>query len=157
LYLGKCRCCGSLRVVRRALLIFLLSGIIASCSKGPPEPDAAPSCVDEKLVAALFKEIRRKGAWDLEEPLLWAYYFESREQAPLVELRDALQPSGYQFVELMGPEREGDVYVLHVSRIEKHSAASLKARNRKLCVLAKKTKAASYKGMDVGPVPEDAR
>lgn len=115
------------------------------------EAKPAPSCIDEKLVSALFKEIRRKGAWDLNEPLLWAYYFEDREPEPLVALRTSLEKSGYELVELMEPERPGQGYVLHVSRLEKHSAESLNARNRKLCGLSRKLKVDAYKGMDVGP------
>jgi hypothetical protein len=141
----------------RALVTVLLSGALANCTKAPPEDPAAASCIDEKLVASLFKEIRRKGTWNLEEPLLWAYYFEAREQAPLISLRDSLERSGYQFVELLTPDERAGAYVLHVSRVEKHSVESLNARNRKLCTLAKKLKVDSYKGMDVGPVLAERR
>jgi regulator of ribonuclease activity B len=143
--------------MRPALVGVLLSSAIASCSRDKPDRVTAPSCIDEKLVASLFKEMRRKGAWDLEEPLLWAYYFEDRQQAPLVALRDWLERDGYQFVELLEPERQGDQYVLHVSRVERHSVESMNARNRKLCGLAKMLKVDRYKGMDVGPISEERR
>lgn len=135
-----------------ALFSIFLGAALISCEGQAPKAAPVASCIDEKLVRALFKEIRRKGAWDLDEPLLWAYYFEGREEGPLLALRSTLEQSGYQFVELMPPERVGDRYVLHVSRVEKHSAESLNTRNRKLCALAKKTKVDAYKGMDVGPV-----
>jgi len=140
----------------RAFLMLLLSGIF-SCDNDRRQSAATPSCIDEKLVAALFKEMRRKGAWDLSEPLLWAYYFEDREQAPLAALRAALEGGGYQFVELLEPEGAAGGYVLHVSRVEKHSTESLNARNRKLCALAKKMNVDRYKGMDVGPVAGERR
>lgn len=143
--------------MRGALFAIVLGACLLSCKGEPEKTRTTPSCIDEKLVASLFKEIRRKGAWDLDEPLLWAYYFEDREQEPLVALRSSLEQSGYSFVELMAPERPGDSYVLHMSRVEKHSAASLNARNRKLCSVAKKLKVGAYKGMDVGPVAGERR
>lgn len=138
------------RITRGVVCSLLLGALLFGCEE-ETKKSSAPSCIDEKLVNGLFKEIRRKGAWDLEEPLLWAYYFEARQQEPLLALRSTLEESGYQFVELMPPEHVGDRFVLHVSRVEKHTAASLNARNRKLCSLAKKRGVDVYKGMDVGP------
>jgi Regulator of ribonuclease activity B len=143
--------------MRGTLSYVFLGAALLSCEGRTQKAAPAPSCIDEKLVAGLFREMRRKGAWDLEEPLLWAYYFEAREEEPLLALRSSLEQSGYQFVELMAPERAGDRYVLRVSRVEKHTTESLNTRNRKLCALAKKMKVDAYKGMDVGPAGANLR
>lgn len=107
----------------------------------------------------LFKHTAESTDWDMKGELLWGYFFTDAEKAPLEPLRDELVASGYRFVRLDHAEEDGAdspaLWMLHVEKVEKHTAESLHARNQEFYGLVKRLGVDEYDGMDVGPVEEE--
>ena len=98
----------------------------------------------------MFRGLRAKTEWDVDGPLLWGYYFFDTSPAKLARLGDELKASGYRVVGIEPVAGKPD-HRLHVERVEKHTPASLHARNQELYALAAKYTVDAYDGMDVGP------
>jgi hypothetical protein len=101
----------------------------------------------------MFENMRSSSGWNTDTELLWGYFFTDTEPGPLRLLAGELQEMGYRFVDLYPTDDEGE-YFLHMEKIERHSPASLNARNAELESLAASFNVATYDGMDVGPVPQ---
>ena len=98
----------------------------------------------------MFGNIRRTTKWDVDGPMLWGYFFMHSAAEPLQMTSDFLEASGYRVVGLN--ENGPGLFVLHVERVETHSAETLFARNAELYKVADRFGLDSYDGMDVGPV-----
>jgi hypothetical protein len=90
----------------------------AGCARRTPPP---PSCIDEALVEGMFKNIRQKGKWAIDGPMLWGYFFVDRDRAGLARARSELERRGYRFVQILESNGKDDPLILHVERIEVHS------------------------------------
>ena len=101
----------------------------------------------------MFRGLRAKTAWDVDGPLLWGYSFFDTSPAKLALLGDELKASGYRVVGIEPVAGKPD-HRLHVERVEKHTPASLHARNQQFYALADKFAVDVYDGMDVGPAAE---
>ena len=101
----------------------------------------------------MFRGLRAKTTWNVEGPLLWGYYFFDTSPAKLALLGDELKASGYLVVGIEPVAGKPD-HRLHVERVEKHTPASLHARNQQFYALADKFAVDVYDGMDVGPAAE---
>jgi hypothetical protein len=100
----------------------------------------------------LFESLRAKTKWNLNEPLLWGYFFTDHDPKKLARLKAHLERFGYRYVGILEPdEGEADrTHFLHVERVEHHTARSLHARNQQLSRLATEFGVEAYDGMDVG-------
>jgi hypothetical protein len=98
----------------------------------------------------MFGNIRRTTKWNVDGPMLWGYFFMHSEPEPLEKAADFLKTSGYRLVGLN--ENAPEYFVLHVERVETHSAETLFERNTGLYEVADRFRLDSYDGMDVGPV-----
>ncbi|HBK46478.1 MAG TPA: hypothetical protein DDZ67_08595 [Xanthomonadaceae bacterium] len=123
--------------------------------------------IDKSAVEQMFADIRAETDWDIDGPMLWGYFFTDPDPTRLKRLGEQLSQDGYRFVDIFsiesdqdggpGPgEQDGDVYFLHVERVETHTPWSLELRNRGFEALAGRFEVASYDGMDVGPPPLDS-
>ena len=99
----------------------------------------------------MFGHIKSQGKLNLDEELLWGYFFTDKDPQKLEPVKKALIENGYRFVNLY-PTRDKSTFFLHVERIEQHTSQSLYQRNLLLYKLADKYNIESYDGMDVGPV-----
>jgi hypothetical protein len=90
----------------------------------------------------------RQGGWNVDGPLLWSYFFASKQGAALGEVRRELETQGYVFV-TSSSHRNG-VTLLQMDRIETHTVASLDLRNREFYVLAARHPGVEYDGMEAG-------
>ena len=102
----------------------------------------------EDLFARMGEEL------DVEEELLWGYFFTDADKKKLAPLRDELVRSGYREVGLYQTDDE-KTYFLHVEKVERHTPASLDERNRHFYAFADRFGVESYDGMDVGAVEGD--
>jgi hypothetical protein len=105
----------------------------------------------------MFADIRAKTDWNLDEDMLWGYFFTNAKRRPLERAAKQLEQAGYRFVDLFQPEGEGKplgYYFLHVEKVETHSVKSLYRRNTELTAFALKCGLDSYDGMDVGAASE---
>ena len=90
---------------------------------------------------------------DVDDELLWGYFFTDRDKKKLAPLRDELVRSGYREVALYRTDDE-KTYFLHMEKVEKHTPASLHERNQHFYALADRFGIESYDGMDVGAVED---
>ena len=91
---------------------------------------------------------------DVDDELLWGYFFTDRDKKKLAPVRDELVRRGYREVALYRTD-DGKTYFLHVEKVEKHTPASLHERNQQFYALADRLGIESYDGMDVGPIEAD--
>jgi hypothetical protein len=97
----------------------------------------------------MFGNIRRTTKWNVDGPLLWGYFFTDSAPERLRKAGEFLAGKGYRLVGIN--ENEPEFFVLHVERVETHSAETLFARNKELTGVADRFDLESYDGMDVGP------
>ena len=99
----------------------------------------------------MFAQMRANAPWNVDGPLLWGYYFMSRERAPLEAASKALGASGYRVVDIS--RRDDGMWWLHIEKVEHHTVDSLDERNQQFYAFAREHGLSSYDGMDVGPAP----
>ena len=113
--------------------------------------------IEREALVEMFESIANRGDWDMNQPMLWGYFFTHRDAAVLRAAVPHLQGLDYDFVELFKSEKDDpqddDLWWLHVQRIEVHTVDSLFARNERLYGFASSHGLDSYDGMDVGPAP----
>lgn len=103
----------------------------------------------------MFANIKADAKWNMDEPMLWGYFFTDQSHEKLSALVPVLESQGYRYVDMFIPElNEGqdEYFFLHVEKEEVHSPQSLFERNAHLYALADLHELDSYDGMDVGPI-----
>jgi hypothetical protein len=108
-------------------------------------------------IRQIFAEAKKEDNWNLEEPMLYSYYFVDEDADKLESLGDHLEEQGYDFVgifELGDEETEESTgeYLLHIDREEIHTPESLAQRNVEFQKLADEYKIANYDGWEFGEV-----
>jgi Regulator of ribonuclease activity B len=130
--------CSNLRVLACVLVAFTL------------EAQAQVAMPDSfKFLAThnLFERIKSDPGFNLEQESTFGYFFSSKDQPLLRQLRIKLESDGYVFVS--HHEASDGISVLQMARIEIHTVDSLVDRNRKLFALATSLGAVSYTGWDI--------
>jgi hypothetical protein len=114
--------------------------------------------IEREMLEQMFANIAEQGVIDMDEPLLWGFFFTNATESPLRAAVPELQERGYEFVDVWQSEKDDpedeDMWWLHVQRVEVHSVDSLFARNEQLYEFAARHGLDTYDGMDVGPVGE---
>ena len=103
----------------------------------------------------MFESIRIAGRWNMQEPMLWGYFFTDISSEKLQGVVPLLEQDGYRYVNLFEPELDDadePYFFLHVEREEVHTVLSLFERNSQLEDFAERHEIATYDGMDVGPI-----
>jgi hypothetical protein len=101
----------------------------------------------------MFESIRSGGAYDIDGPCLWSYFFTDVDRDKLLAAADKLEARGFHPIGFLEPPAQGDaqaIIFLRVDRIEAHSVDSLMALNGELDAFAKAEGLGSYDGMEVG-------
>lgn len=116
--------------------------------KNPPIP--------MDVVNAVFRNISEQTNWDLNQPMLWSYFFYHQEPGLLENARDILAGKGYRIVSLnlceKQNETEPDSWGLIIQKEEVHTPKTLDKRNKEFSKLVSKLGIDSYDGMEVGPI-----
>ncbi len=94
-----------------------------------------------KDIQTIFKRMELSGV-DVNVPLLYGYFFYDKDLQRLTTVKDKLLAQKYQLVRM--EKGEDGLYVLHVQKVEKHSALTLYQRDKKFREIS------SYDGWDVG-------
>src|SRR5262245_4438604 len=104
----------------------------------------------------MFDDIAAKTDWDLDDEMVWGYFFTNSDRIDLELAATKLESEGYRYVDLYQPEDGEDMplYILHVERIETHDVDSLYERNTELEAFATENGLDTYDGMDVGPLED---
>ena len=139
---------------RRTALLQLAAAALAC--RWPIAFGQASSRISLAQMEEMFRNLRARTPWDVDGPLLWGYYFFDPSPAKLALLGSELQPAGYRLVGIEAVAGK-PAHRLHVERVEKHTPASLHARNQQFYALADKFGVDAYDGMDVGPAPAPAK
>ncbi len=105
----------------------------------------------------MFDEMAADGI-EVGSEMIWGYYFADPNVDKLEAVVPELEEQGFEFVELLETEPEGDeekFFVLHIERLEIHDVDSLDKLNQQLEDFAIANGLDSYDGMDVTPLDED--
>ncbi len=130
-------------------LISLAAAFVFACASFVAHPQTAMKL--DPLEEA-FARMQRAPGFDVSKPIQWGYFFVAAKKAPLVAVRRELELQGYSFVNER-VDGSGEHW-LQVSRLEVHSAFSLRARNLQLSELARKHIGVEYDGWDVTRQPK---
>lgn len=103
----------------------------------------------------MFEAIAEQTDWDMNEEMLWGYFFTDDSKDKLLACSERLAGMGYQMVDISEGDEADDPLTLHVEKIEVHSPDSLDQRNHELAAIAQELGLSSYDGMDVGPIDGD--
>jgi len=106
--------------------------------------------IELQMLEDMFSNMRTKTKWDVDDPMLWGYFFTDPKEEKLQRAATELTAQDYDFVRIYSTD-DGTTRFLHVERLEVHTPETLFARNKQLDTLAKEFGLESYDGMDVGP------
>ena len=111
-------------------------------------------------IKKIFDEAKSEDNWDLNEEMLYSFYFVDKDVDKLEKLGLKLEADGYDFVDVfeLGDEATDEStgeYLLHIDRVEKHTPESLAERNVEFQRLADEFEIETYDGWEFGEVGED--
>ena len=98
--------------------------------------------------------------WNLDEPMLYSFYFVDENVDKLEKLGIYLDEQGYDFVDVfeLGDEETNEStgeYLLHIDKIEVHTPRSLAERNAQFAKLAAEYELKTYDGWEFGEVGDE--
>lgn len=112
-------------------------------------------------IEEIFATARNEDKWNLDEEMLYSFYFVDESIEKLEKLGLYLEKEGYEFLDIfeLGDEETDEStgeYLLHIDKIEVHTPESLAQRNVEFQKLADEYEIASYDGWEFGePGDED--
>lgn len=113
--------------------------------------------IDSQLegIRQIFAEAKQEDNWNLEEPMLYSFYFVDESIEKLEKLGLKLEADGYDFIDIfeLGDEKTEEStgeYLLHIDKVEIHTPESLAQRNIEFQTLANEFELESYDGWEFG-------
>lgn len=108
-------------------------------------------------IEEIFAEAKREDNWNLDEEMLFSYYFVDKSVEKLEEFGNFLEEKGYDFIDIfeLGDEDTEEAtgeYLLHIDKEEKHTPQSLAERNVEFSKLAEEHGILTYDGWEFGEV-----
>ncbi len=105
-------------------------------------------------IQEIFEECKQDGL-NMAEDQLYTYYFVDNSAEKLKEFGEQLEQSGYDMIDIFElgdeeTEQPTGEFLLHMDKVETHTAESLAARNVELTRLAEQSKIMVYDGWEVG-------
>lgn len=106
-------------------------------------------------IREIFNTARTEDKWNLDEEMLYSFYFVDTDVDKLEKLGLKLEADGYDFIDIfeLGDEATGEStgeYLLHIDKTEIHTPESLAERNVEFQRLADEYEIASYDGWEFG-------
>jgi len=106
-------------------------------------------------IKEIFADAKREDNWNLDEPMLYSFYFVDEDAEKLDKLGEKLEADGYDFIgiyELGDDETEEATgeYLLHIDKTETHTPESLAQRNVEFQRLADEHAIKTYDGWEFG-------
>ena len=110
-----------------------------------------------KDIEEIFAEAKREDNWNLDEEMLYSYYFVDEDVEKLEVFGNFLEEKGYDFIDIfeLGDEETDKAtgeFLLHIDREEKHTPQSLAERNVEFSKLAAEHGLKTYDGWEFGEV-----
>jgi hypothetical protein len=111
-------------------------------------------------IKEIFDEAKREDNWNLDEPMLYSFYFVDKDVDKLEKLGHKLDADGYDFVDIfeLGDEETEEStgeYLLHIDKLEIHTPESLAQRNIDFEKIAEEFEIEVYDGWEFGEDDED--
>ncbi len=108
-------------------------------------------------IKEIFADAKREDNWDLNEEMLYSFYFVDKSVDKLEKLGLKLEADGYDFVDVfeLGDEETDEStgeYLLHIDKVEVHTPESLAQRNVEFQKLAEEYEIKTYDGWEFGEV-----
>ncbi len=108
-------------------------------------------------IKKIFDDARREDGWNLDEEMLYSFYFVDENVDKLEKLGLKLEEEGYDFVDIfeLGDEETDEStgeYLLHIDKVEIHTPESLAQRNVEFAKLAEEYEIKTYDGWEFGEV-----
>ncbi len=110
-----------------------------------------------KGIREIFETARTEDKWNLDEEMLFSYYFVDESADKLEKLGVHLAEKGYEFVDVfeLGDEETEEPtgeFLLHIDKNEIHTPESLAERNVEFQNLADEYDIETYDGWEFGEV-----
>ena len=110
-------------------------------------------------IREIFNDAKTEDGWDLNEEMLYSYYFVDESVDKLEKLGLKLEADGYDFVDVFElgdeeTEQSTGEYLLHIDKTEVHTPESLAQRNVEFAKLAEEYELKTYDGWEFGEVGE---
>ncbi len=108
-------------------------------------------------IKEIFNEAKIEDNWNLEEEMLYSYYFVDESVDKLEKLGLKLEADGYDFIDVFElgdeeTEKPTGEYLLHIDKVEIHTPESLAQRNVEFSNLAEEYGISTYDGWEFGEV-----
>jgi hypothetical protein len=113
-----------------------------------------------ETINEIFAQAKQEDNWNLEEPMLYSFYFVDESVEKLEKLGLHLEKEGYDFIDIfeLGDEETNEStgeYLLHIDKVEVHTPESLAARNVEFQRLADEYEIETYDGWEFGEVGDE--
>ena len=113
-----------------------------------------------ETINEIFAQAKSEDNWNLEEPMLYSFYFVDESVDKLEKLGLKLEADGYDFIDIfeLGDEETNEStgeYLLHIDKIETHTPESLAERNVEFQKLADEYEIETYDGWEFGEVGDE--
>ena len=110
-----------------------------------------------ETIREIFAQAKQEDNWNLDEPMLYSFYFVDESVDKLEKLGLKLEADGYDFVDIfeLGDEKTDEStgeYLLHIDKVETHTPETLAQRNVEFQRLADEYEIESYDGWEFGEV-----
>ncbi|MCW5959579.1 MAG: ribonuclease E inhibitor RraB [Pyrinomonadaceae bacterium] len=108
-------------------------------------------------IEEIFAEAKRVDNWNMDEEMLYSYYFIDKDVDKLEELGNFLEEKGYDFMDIFElgddeTEEPTGEFLLHIDKEEVHTPETLAARNAEFAKLAEERGLMAYDGWEFGEV-----
>ncbi|MDQ3800795.1 MAG: ribonuclease E inhibitor RraB [Acidobacteriota bacterium] len=113
-----------------------------------------------ETIREIFAQAKQEDNWNLDEPMLYSYYFVDESVEKLEKLGLQLESEDFDFVDIfeLGDEETGEStgeYLLHIDKVEIHTPESLAERNVRFQQLADEHEIETYDGWEFGEVGDE--
>jgi regulator of RNase E activity RraB len=110
-------------------------------------------------IREIFETARTEDGWNMDEEMLYSYFFVHTDVDKLDELGNELEKQGYDYIDVFelgdeATEEPTGEYLLHIDRVERHTPESLAQRNVEFQNLADE-RGVSYDGWEFGEIGDD--
>ena len=133
------------------VLICIIAVIVIWALRNNSQIKVSDDSSGRQGIAEMFAKMSSEQKWNLEDDMLWGFFFTNPTKDPLVPFSKELEKMGYRVVDIYLDDEQKDWW-LHVEKIEIHTVDSLYQREAELRKLAATHNLGSYDGWDVGPV-----
>ncbi|HEY0050550.1 MAG TPA: ribonuclease E inhibitor RraB [Pyrinomonadaceae bacterium] len=113
-----------------------------------------------ETIKEIFAQAKQEDNWNLDEPMLYSFYFVDESVDKLEKLGLKLEADGYDFIDIfeLGDEETNvstGEYLLHIDKVEIHTPESLAERNVAFQKLADEYEIETYDGWEFGEVGDE--